>query len=227
MPPRKRKKEGNTWGKVFAVIIALTVITISVIAFYYYEYEKDNNEYHIDSIKNDTIDTIDFPHLTGNTTVEVDYMENCKISQSDFDEISTIFEEYGIYIRFILDEEIPYDKEVSDVEISTYYATYRNQNRSSYMLIASKHSEKENTLGGVYHSEKIVIFKDVIHSAFGDTYEDIAIQYVIMHEMGHTYGAGHSDVYADIMYPYISQRKLVLYPEPEFHDEESLAEFLD
>lgn len=222
MPPRKRQNEGlDTGGKIFIVVVIFTLIIITTGAFYHY---KNGKKYSIDAVE---VDTIDSPYLSGNVTVEVDYMEYCKVSQSDLDDISEIFAEYGIYIQFVLDEEIPYKEEVNDVEIDTYYKAYRNQNRSSYMLIASKYSENSRVLGGIYHSEKIVVFKDRIHSAFDDAFEDLAIQYVIMHEMGHAYGAAHSDNVADIMYPYITGTKLILYPEPEFHDQDSLDEFRD
>lgn len=222
MPPKKRQKQGlDTWGKVFIVIIAFTLIMITTGLFYHYKNHKD---YYIDSVE---VDSIDSPYLSGNVTVEVDYMEYCKVSQSDLDDISDLFAEYGIYIKFILDDEIPYKEEINDVEIQTYYTAYRDENETSYMLIASKYSENSRTLGGIYHSEKIVIFKDRIHSAFDDAYEELAMQYVIMHEMGHAYGAGHSDNVADIMYPYISQSKLMLYPEPTFYDQDSLEAFRD
>lgn len=222
MPPKRRQQQGmDTGGKVFIIVIVFTLIIIATGAFYHY---KNGKKYYIDAVE---VDSIDSPHLSGNVTVEVDYMEYCKISQSDLDDISKIFAEYGIYITFILDEEIEYKEEVNDIEIETYYKAYRNQNASTYMLVASRYTEDDQVLGGIYHSEKIVVFKDRIHSAFDDAFEDLAIQYVVMHELGHAYGAEHSDNVADIMYPYITGAKLILYPEPEFYDQDSLDEFRD
>jgi predicted Zn-dependent protease len=222
MPPRKRPQHGmDTFTKVVIVITVFALIMVATGAFYHY---KNNKSYYIDSVE---VDSIDSPYLSGNITVEVDYMEYCEVRQSDLDEISEGFSDYGIYITFILDEEIPYKEEVNDIEVETYYKAYRNQNHSSYILIASKYSENSRTLGGIYNSEKIVVFKDRIHSVFDDAYEELALQYVIMHEMGHAYGAEHSDNAADIMYPYISQSKLILYPDPQFYDQDSLDEFRD
>jgi len=53
------------------------------------------------------------------------------------------------------------------------------------------------------------------------------LYYVVAHEIGHAYGCRHSDQEADIMYPYLSQAKIILYPDPQFYDPDSIEEIRD
>jgi hypothetical protein len=213
-------KKNDRFTKFVIVLVIISLIVVVTGAFYFI---KNSTIYSIDT----SSEGISEPHLTGDTIIEVDYMEYCEISQSELDDISDIFSGYGVNITFILDDEIPYQSDMSTDDINGYYDEYRDRNFSSYILVGSEYRNESNILGVIFNSEKIVIFKDTIDSAFDGSYHLLALSYVIAHEVGHAYGCVHSDDEADIMYPYLSQSKMILYPEPQFYDEESVSELLD
>lgn len=213
-------KKVDNFTKIMIIMMVVVLITVTTGAFYYF---KATKLYSIDS----SADGISEPHLTGSVTIEVDYMNHCEVTQTQLDEMEEIFRGYGVDLTLVLDNEVSYQSELSDDDIDIYYDQYRDRNFSSYILIGSEYSGEDNVLGVIYNAEKIVIFKDSIDSAFDGAYELTALYYVIAHEVGHAYGAEHSDQSADIMYPSLSQAKMILYPDPQFYDPDSIEEIRD
>ena len=206
----------NTQKILFIVLLGITITCIVILLVY----NSASKYYNIDSGEG-----IDPPYLSGNISVEVDYMDGCQISQDELDDISDIFAGYGLNVTFIIDEVLLYDSVMDNSDIDSYYES-RSLNTSSYIFFASEYVDS-NVLGCIFNYEKIIIFSDSISDSFDGIYRIIAMQYVVVHELGHAYGCKHSDNKQDVMYPQISQAKIIVYPEPEFVDSEVLAELLD
>ncbi len=213
-------RKTDNFTKIIIVIMVVALVVVTTGLFYYL---KSNTSYNIDS----SAAGISEPHLSGAISIEVDYMDNYEITQAQLDEIEEIFTGYGVNVTLVLDEEVDYRSEMSDDDIDVYYDGYRDRDLDSYILIGSEYSGEDNVLGVIYNAEKIVIFRGSIDSAFDGAYRLTALYYVIAHEIGHAYGAEHSDQSPDVMYPTLSQSKMILYPDPGFYDPDVIAELRD
>lgn len=200
----------------------MLVLAFSIIILGFVYYHIVSEEHNIDYGEG-----IEEPHNSGNIIIEVDYMRGMYESEDELEnelnEITEIFEDYGLNVTFIIDDRLSYVDEIGDSDASSYKNNYHDLNTDVYMLIAGNQNS-DRILGSTYNAELIVIYRDNIEDSFGDNYKVVASQYVIIHEIAHTYGCEHSDDEEDIMYPTLSISKCINYPNPEFTDPNSLAE---
>jgi hypothetical protein len=204
--------------KVFLGITLFSLLIITLAAVFYY---NTNNENSIDNVN-----MIEGTHLSGNITIEVDYMQGCRPTDAQLLEITELFAQYDLNVTFIVDEQITKFNTISDADVVTFFVDEHNLNTDSYMFIASKHND-EHILGGAFSKDLSVIYIDTIYDTFDDITEDSAFNYVVMHEIGHLYGCNHSGNTKDVMYPYLSESQLIVTPEPQFIDSNSLVELLN
>lgn len=208
-------------NKGFKIFLFVSVIFLIIAILFLYYYDSTNSETSIDNVSQ-----LPEPHLSGDIIVEVDYFDSCEIDNDVFNDVTEIFEDYGINVTFIIDDEFIYIDEIDDSDVHDYYDQYNDLDTDTYMLIASS-KDNSNILGSAFSKDESVIYYESIEDHFGNNYKENALKYVIIHEILHQYGCDHSDDNDDVMYAYLSLSRVILNPDPEITDSETLVELLD